>query len=158
LSEIIFKDYPDFRPDLTPEEVMLRGSFGGTYFRPIYCCVTGKNYKNVHREFSWAQNVDEKKMSSQIYQKEVNRYKVECGSSLELWQSKNWIKQIDPYGWFQWYCRFYEGRRCYDDKRQIGRWKKIKTRFMKYLLRRPPSKKVCQVFQHWALDPEKYTL
>ena len=33
------------------------------------------------------------------------------------------VKEVDPYGWFMWYCRFYLGRRCEDDERQIGRWK-----------------------------------
>ena len=40
-----------------------------------------------------------------------------------MWETSGWIKEIDPYGWFMWYCRFYLGRRCHDDQRQIGRWK-----------------------------------
>ena len=54
-GEIIFKDYPDFKPNLTPREVLKLGSFGGTYWRPIYSSVTNKNYKNVHKKYpaSW---------------------------------------------------------------------------------------------------------
>ena len=45
-GEIIFKDFPEFRPNLTPKEIFELGSFGGTYWRPIYSSVTNKNYKN----------------------------------------------------------------------------------------------------------------
>ena len=47
---------------------------------------------------------------------------LECGTTLEAWESSGWITKYDPYGWFQWYCRFYCGRRCADDERQINRW------------------------------------
>ena len=57
------------------------------------------------------------------YDATVNTYKVKCGGDLEMWESSGWIKEVDPYGWFMWYCRFYLGRRCEDDERQIGRWK-----------------------------------
>ena len=57
------------------------------------------------------------------YDPTVNTYKVKCGGDLEMWESSGWIKEVDPYGWFMWYCRFYLGRRCEDDERQIGRWK-----------------------------------
>ena len=53
---------------------------------------------------------------------DVNRYRVKCGGSLGMWESSGWISALDPYGWFQWYCRFYLGRRCTDDERQIQRW------------------------------------
>jgi hypothetical protein len=46
------------------------------------------------------------------------------GGNLDMWESSGWITHIDPYGWFQWYCRFYLGRRCSDDERQINRWLK----------------------------------
>ena len=52
----------------------------------------------------------------------VNKYQVSCGSTLEAWESKNWIKAQDPYGWVEWYCHFYQGRRSADDCRQIDRW------------------------------------
>merc|ERR1712050_291453 len=63
-------------------------------------------------------------MGSQIYNKQVNKYKVSCGGSLGQWECSGWISAQDPYGWFQWYCRFFQGRRSSDDGRQISRWSK----------------------------------
>ena len=40
-----------------------------------------------------------------------------------------WINKIDPYGWFQWYFRYWLGRRSKDDKRQINRLKKTVSKF-----------------------------
>eukprot|EP01040_Poterioochromonas_malhamensis_P005635 gene5636-6055_t len=134
---LVFPDFPEFQPNLTPKEILQRGSFGGTYFRPIYSSITGKSYDEMWREFptDWFDglNINEQ-VSSATYRDEVNLYKVFCGSELKLWEESGWITEIDPYGWFQWYCRFYLGRRCSDDHRQIsralgvmgvnGRWKK----------------------------------
>ena len=50
---------------------------------------------------------------------------VRSGASLEEWESKDWIVSQDPYGWFQWYCRFFQGRRTKDDQRQVGRWVRV---------------------------------
>ena len=64
----------------------------------------------------------ETEVASSEYHKEVNRYRVKSGASLEMWESKGWMRSQDPYGWFQWYCRFYQGRRTEDDQRQVARW------------------------------------
>ena len=128
---LIFSDFPKFKPNLTPEEILRMGSFGGTYYRPIRSAVTNpvKNLKNQHKEFEkhgWFKNLDiEKMVASQICRPGVNKYKVKAGSSLLAWEESGWIRPIDPYGWFQWYCRFYLGRRCDDDKRQVDRWNKF---------------------------------
>jgi hypothetical protein len=114
-----------FRPNLTPKEILQMGSFGGTYFRPIYSSITGQSYgPEVWQELpsDWLEGLNIKRqICSSKYDSNVNKYKVECGGSLEMWESSGWITDIDPYGWFQWYCRFYQGRRCTDDERQIDR-------------------------------------
>ena len=55
------------------------------------------------------------------YRNNVNTYKVKCGGDLDMWESSGWMRDSDPYGWFQWYCRFFQGRRCADDDRQVSR-------------------------------------
>jgi hypothetical protein len=106
-------------------KVIRAGSFGGTYFRPIHSSVTGRSYtdeawKELPQE--WLKGLNIKKVvASPTYDINVNKYHEKCGQDLEAWESSGWITEVDPYGWFQWYCRFYQGRRCSDDARQIGR-------------------------------------
>ena len=127
LEEIlIFPDAKEFRPKMTPKDVLQAGSFGGTYFRPIKSSVTGLKYNKMWNELpqNWLEGLDVGKVvSSSSYDENVNTYKVKCGGSLEMWETSGWIMEIDPYGWFMWYCRFYLGRRTEDDERQISRWK-----------------------------------
>ena len=166
---VVFKDFPEFRPNLTPKQILKMGSFGGTYFRDIHSSVTNKNYKGktVIKEYpdDWFKGVNiEKKVISSNYDKNVNTYKVKCGSTLEDWESKDWISKQDPYGWFQWYCRFYMGRRTKDDQRQIDRWLRLtgpKGRFKRSLMNKiinagknyndkSVSPVIRQVLQHWG--------
>jgi hypothetical protein len=120
-----FADHPEFEPNLTPRQILEMGAFGGTYFRPIRSGVLGGVVIPDGREGlppSWFRGIDvAKKVVSETYDPRVNRYKVRCGSSLEDWEKAGWIRGQDPYGWFQWYCRFYAGRRTADDARQIAR-------------------------------------
>jgi len=125
----VFPDFPKFQPNLSPKEVLQRGSFGGTYYRDIVSAVTGikHNGRETISEFpgDWFAGLDlDKFVLSKSYDKNLNRYKVSCGGSLGQWETSGWISNIDPYGWFQWYCRFFQGRRSTDDERQVGRWKK----------------------------------
>lgn len=154
-----FKDYPEFTPDLTPKQVFQLGAFGGTYFRDIH------KIKNAWKEFpeSWFSGLDiNKHVASKNCDKNVNIYKVKSGSSLEFWEKKGWIKQQDPYGWFQWYCRFYQGRRSPDDERQVIRWQRTagpNSRFKKWLINMvaegKDSKKIRQLLVQWSVDPRK---
>lgn len=125
-GELVFEDTPEFRPNMSPKEVLQAGSFGGTYFRPIKSGVTGKKYgSEVWKELpqEWLEGLDTKRqVCSSTYNERVNTYKVKCGGSLEMWEENGWMHKQDPYGWFQWYCRFYQGRRSADDDRQVGRW------------------------------------
>ena len=127
-GRLLFPDFPDFKPNLTPKEVLQLGSFGGTYFRPIYSSVTKLKYKDeAWKELpsSWLEGLNIRtQVASLVYDNSKNKYKVKCGASLEEWESSGWMRQQDPYGWFQWYCRFYQGRRTEDDQRQVGRWSK----------------------------------
>lgn len=102
---------PDFTPELTPKEMLELGVFGGLYmtdgarefpadwFERAQLSTTGKPDKNL------------------------NHFGVIASQPLEEWQRKGWINEDDPRGWFQWYCRYYRGRRHYDDARQIKRWR-----------------------------------
>lgn len=171
---IHFSDYPDFRPNLTPEQIFRMGSFGGTYWRPIKSEITGESYSNEHLKFpkKWWKGINDIWLINpeNQYDKNINKYKVECGSSLEDWENSGWILKYDPYGWVQWYCNFFLGRRGKNleekkyDEYQIKRWKNFageNGRFRKslitYILRKNKSyddfsvsPKIRQSLQHWA--------
>ena len=106
-----------------------KDAFGGTYFRDIYSCVTGKFNKNSWKEFKELKDIDSKYYCSDFYDVNLNCYGVKVGASLRFWEEKGWINKLDPYGWFQWYFRYWKGRRSNDDIRQINRWKRIVNRF-----------------------------
>tara|TARA_Y100000389_G_C17469750_1_gene529221 strand:- start:1260 stop:1808 length:549 start_codon:yes stop_codon:yes gene_type:complete len=139
-KELHFKDYPDFTPNLSPRQIFSMGSFidQGGYWRPIYSGVLKKNLSNQHKEFKFFNDVpDNMLINPDKDYKTHNKYGVKSGSSLADWEEKDWIKDQDPYGWVQWYCRFYEGRRSNDDERQIKRWKNFagpKGRFRRNLI------------------------
>jgi hypothetical protein len=161
-----FKDYPDFRPNLTPRDMFVLGSFGGTYWRPIKSGVTGKSYKNEHIKYpkSWWKGIPDEHLTSDTCDVSINKYKVSVGTSLDFWESKGWINELHPYGWVQWYCDFYQGKRGDDDERQIQRWKNLagpRGRFMRFLVTQIVKKgakwndetvspKIRQVLQHWG--------
>ncbi|XP_073716864.1 uncharacterized protein [Misgurnus anguillicaudatus] len=167
-GQLVFKDQPAFTPNMTPKEVLQAGSFGGTYFRPIYSSITKQHYKDVWQELpkDWLEGLNiSTQVASSTYRENVNTYKVKCGGSLEMWESSGWIVPQDPYGWFQWYCsRFYQGRRTEDDQRQISRWAKcagVKGRWRNNLITKVVrsgcaydnfgvSPVVRQTLQHWG--------
>ena len=101
-------------------------------------------------------NIDKKYYASNFYDINLNRCKVKCGKSLRFWETKGWNNEIDPYGWFQWYLRYWKGRRSSDDRRQIGRWKKIVSRFngilVKLIINGKNSKKIRQFLLHWGYE------
>ena len=91
----------DFRPNISPVEVIKKGAFGGTFFRNIYSGVNDKIYRDSWKEFKELENIDKKYYSSDFYDVSLNKYGVECGISLRFWENKGWIRPIDPYCWFQ---------------------------------------------------------
>ena len=102
--------YKLFKPQLTPKKMLELGVFGGAYF--------GLNIKEYPK--SWFINAK----ISKNFDVSLNRFKTKSGLSRKEWQEKGWIFKQDPLGWFQWYCRFSNGRRIpYIDEIQIKRWK-----------------------------------
>ena len=165
----------NFSPNKTPVEVISEGTFGGTYFRDIYSGINGKWYRNSWKEFDFLKDINPKLYSSNYYDVRVNKYGVKCGTSLRIWENKGWINEQDPYGWFQWYCRYYYGRRSSDasetsrankvseDERQIKRWLSIVNRFKGILVKMIKDKgakfddfsvspKIRQILLHWGYE------
>ena len=93
----------EFHPNITPIDVIKKGVFGGTYFRDIYSGVNNKWSKNSWKKFEELKDIDKKYYSSGFYDADLNHCRVEVGTSLRFWESKGWINETDPYGWFQWY-------------------------------------------------------
>lgn len=109
----------DFTPNLSPKEIIRIGSFGGIYFYD-----EGGRIDINYKEFpsDWFEGLEESFYLSKKYNRKINFFKIKSGLSQEEWEEKGWINKQDPRGWFQWYCRYYMGRRTDDDERQIKRW------------------------------------
>ena len=88
----------EFRPNISPVDLIKKGAFGGTYFRDIYSCIPGKFYKNSWKEFKELEDIDRRNYCFDFYDVSLNKYSVECGTSLGFRKSKGWINKIDPYG------------------------------------------------------------
>ena len=103
-----------FSPMLTPKEMLHRGIFGGTYFSELI----------NHEDFpdDWFKGLNKNFYSSEKYRAEVNLFRIKSGQSQKEWEKKGWIHKDDPRGWFEWYCKYFMGRRHEDDERQIKRW------------------------------------
>ena len=114
----------NFGANKTHVEIMKEGAFRGTHFRDIYSGINDKWYRKLWKEFDELKNIDQKYYCSNYYDVNVNKYDVKCGTSSRVWENKGWINPIDPYGWFQWYFRYWLGRRSVDDERQTNRWEK----------------------------------
>lgn len=128
------KNYPEFRPNITPKQMFQKGSFHdqGGYFRPIVSVPNKTYYENVYKKYTKSgrclEGVSKDKLvtpPNTKNKKQLNKYNVKAGTSLTYWLQQKWIKPQDPYGWVQWYCEFYDGRRSKDDDRQIKRWIKF---------------------------------
>ena len=118
--------------------------------------MNNKYYKNSWKEFKELKNIDKKYYGSDFYDINLNYYKVEARTSLRFWECKGWINKIDPYGWFQWYFRYWKGRRSEGDERQVNRWKRIVSRFIGILKKLnskgKDSKKIRQILLHWCYE------
>ena len=165
-GELIFNDFPDFKPNKTPKEMFLDGIMEGGYFRPIYSSVTKTNLSLENKKYKFLKKIPDNKITNENGNKKNNKYNVSVGSSLEFWESKSWIIKSHPYGWIHWYCDFYSGIRGDDDERQIKRWMGVtgkNGRFKKNLIRQVKeaktsfddytiSPKIRQTLLHWSYE------
>ena len=145
LTEQVAKNFhSEFRPQLSPKEMLKLGVFGGKYM------------SDCTEEFpvDWFEKA---RLCSEIHDPKLNYFGVNASQTLAEWRRKGWIYKEDPRGWFQWYCRYYMGRRCPDDERQIKRWKSMSrhigqiTKNCRYLdLDCRPRQR--QALLHWAYD------
>lgn len=106
--------HKDFKPELTSKQMLELGVFGGKYMT------------DCQNEFprDWFVKAKLSPLKKDI---SLNYFKVDASLPLSYWQEKGWIYEEDPRGWFQWYCRYYMGRRIpSEDERQIKRWKAMK--------------------------------
>jgi len=142
---------PEFKPELTPEEMLKLGVFGGVYMR------------DCTKEFpaSWFKGAKLSSRSDNKPLKELNYFGKNASQPLRVWIQKGWIYKDDPRGWFQWYCRYYMGRRLEkEDARQIKRWKAIKRHIMQIKHNCRAQDEFCrprqrQAVLHWAYDSRK---
>jgi hypothetical protein len=138
---------PLFRPELTPKEMLRLGVFGGKYMT------------DCRREFpaSWFVHA---KLCSARHDPKLNYFGVNASQSLATWRRHGWIRAQDPRGWFQWYCRYYLGRRSADDARQIRRWRAIARHVAAIRKHCAKGDLECrrrqrQAVLHWAYDSRR---
>jgi len=137
--------YKIFKPELTPKKMLEIGVFGGSYF----------GSKISEFPLSWFRNAK----LSKNFDVNINRFKVKSGLSREHWIEKGWIFKEDPLGWFQWYCRFCNGRRIPQiDQIQIKRWKNFRRHVLAIKKNCEKNDLECrrrqrQAILQWAYDP-----
>ena len=138
----------EFQPELTPKEMLALGVFCGKYMT------------DARAEFpaSWFARA---KLSPKGRDCSLNYFGIDASQPLSEWRRKDWIHPDDPRGWFQWYCRYYMGRRMpEEDRRQIKRWKAIRRHVRQVQINCEPGDLLCrkrqrQALLHWAYDSRK---
>ncbi|MFT5360113.1 MAG: hypothetical protein ACI88L_000595 [Candidatus Paceibacteria bacterium] len=147
LSEPIGKKFDtSFNPDLTPKQMLALGVFGGHYMT------------DTQKEFpkDWFTRA---KMNSEKHDDSLNYFEEHASQPLSVWRKKGWINEDhDPRGWFQWYCRYYMGRRLpEEDLKQINRWRSYRRHAAQVYKNCKPRDMFCRPKQrqsllHWAYD------
>ena len=139
--------HPEFQPEITPKEMLALGIFGGKYMT------------DCRDEFpeDWYMHA---KLSPDCRDPSLNFFGIDASKPLAYWREKGWIHPDDPRGWFQWYCRYYMGRRVEDDSRQIRRWKAMKRHVAQIRKHCIPDDLSCrprqrQALLHWAYDSRR---
>jgi len=138
----------EFRPELTPKQMLRLGVFGGKYMT------------DTRKEFpaDWFRSA---KLAPRGRERALNFFGVDASQPLSVWRAKGWIHPDDPRGWFQWYCRYYMGRRMpEEDRRQIKRWKAMRRHVRQIQRNCEPADLACrrrqrQALLHWAYDSRK---
>lgn len=148
LTEPAGKNFgPEFRPELTPKEMLSLGIFGGKYMTDCLNEFPKEWFKNA-------------KLCHEFHNAKLNCFKVNASQPLAVWIKNGWIHKDDPRGWFQWYCRYYMGRRHEDDARQIKRWRLMKRHIAQVKKSCKKNDSDChtkqrQALLHWAYDSRK---
>ncbi len=149
LSAPVGRDFHrDFSPDLTPKEMLALGVFGGKYMTDCIAEFPGDWFENA-------------RLCPRRHDPGMNFFGVNASQPLSVWREKGWIYHEDPRGWFQWYCRYYMGRRCLDDERQIKRWKAMKRHVAQIRKHCRPGDTSCrkkqrQALLNWAYDSRRF--
>jgi hypothetical protein len=139
--------HPEFKPELTPQQMLELGVFGGKYL-----CDCREEFPK-----DWFLRA---KLCHEYHDPALNCFGVNASQSLSAWREKGWIHPDDPRGWFQWYCRYYLGRRGPDDQRQIKRWKAMKRHIAQIKKHCKKGDLHCrrkqrQALLNWAYDSRK---
>ena len=148
LTEPVGRNFDQgFEPQLTPRQMLELGVFGGKYMT------------DCRREFP-ARWFARAKLATGARDKSLNYFMVNASQSLAVWRRNGWLHPDDPRGWFQWYCRYYMGRRSLDDGRQIRRWRQIARHVAQVRAACEPGDLTCrrrqrQALLHWAYDSRR---
>ena len=151
LTEPVGKNFdPLFKPQLTPQHMLELGVFGGVYMR------------DCTQEFpkEWFDRARFAPEGVYEHNAKLNFFGVNASQPLSVWKQKGWIHPDDPRGWFQWYCRYYMGRRHPDDARQIKRWNAMRRHVAQIAHKCRPGDETCntrqrQALLHWAYDSRR---
>jgi hypothetical protein len=138
---------PAFQPELSPKQMLALGVFGGRYLT------------DCRAEFP-ADWFEKAKLCHERHDPTLNFFAVNASQPLAVWRRKGWIHPDDPRGWFQWYCRYWLGRRHPDDERQIRRWRAVRRHVAQLRKACSPMDLDCrprqrQALLHWAYDSRR---
>ena len=139
--------HPDFHPELTPRQMLALGVFGGKYMTDCRAEFPADWFKRA-------------RLCRERHDPTLNFFGVNASKPWSYWRAKGWLYHADPRGWFQWYCRYYLGRRCADDDRQVKRWRAM-SRHIAQLQKHCRKgdlhcrRKQRQALLHWAFDSRR---
>lgn len=139
---------PRFKPELTPKQMLALGVFGGKYMTDCRGEFPDDWYKKA-------------KLCPEKHDADLNYFGINASQPLSFWRKKGWIYKDDPRGWFQWYCRYFMGRRIgSEDDRQIKRWLAMKRHIAQIKINCKKGDLQCrrkqrQALLHWAYDSRK---